>query len=422
MGGSSSRISRNTSVNAAAFTRSRVIGVLPVSSSYSSAPRAYTSARVSTSRAESSACSGAMYSSVPITAPISVYIVRSASLLVSALATPKSITFGTGLPSWMATSTFVGLMSRWMTPFWWACCTAEQTATNSPSRSRIDKCSSSQYFVIGTPLTSSIAKYGRPAGVIPASNTLAMLVWSIRARACRSASNRATTRAESIPGLISFRATRRLTGCSCSTTQTSPIPPSPSCWSSLYGPIRPPISVPAAGLSAVAVGSGSSGHSAGKSRVGSVAGRVGAGVGWSWAWSRASSRRRRSAFPAHSRSRNAARAAASDRPMRAANRSVTRRWSAGIAASSDGYPAGRKQPAAGCCIEPALTSSHPTPPRATGFSRADRSSRGRKKSAAEWESAADRLFRNWARPPLTGSAGEKQQSAQRPGEEGGERE
>ena len=27
-------------------------------------------------------------------------------------------------------------MSRWMTPFWWACCTARQTCTNSPSRSR----------------------------------------------------------------------------------------------------------------------------------------------------------------------------------------------------------------------------------------------------------------------------------------------
>ena len=34
-----------------------------------------------------------------------------------ALATPKSITFGTGLSSYSATRTFDGLMSRWMMPF-----------------------------------------------------------------------------------------------------------------------------------------------------------------------------------------------------------------------------------------------------------------------------------------------------------------
>ena len=37
-----------------------------------------------------------------------------------------------------------------------------------------------------------------------------MLGWSIRARACRSDSNRARTVRESMPGLISFRATCRL--------------------------------------------------------------------------------------------------------------------------------------------------------------------------------------------------------------------
>jgi len=34
-----------------------------------------------------------------------------------ALATPKSITLGTGTPSCSVTMTFEGLMSRWMTPF-----------------------------------------------------------------------------------------------------------------------------------------------------------------------------------------------------------------------------------------------------------------------------------------------------------------
>ena len=75
---------------------------------------------------------------------------------------------------------------------------------------------------------------------MPASNTWAMLGWSIRASAWRSDSNRARTLRESMPGLISLRATRRRTGRSCSARKTTPIPPSPICWSSLYGPIRVP--------------------------------------------------------------------------------------------------------------------------------------------------------------------------------------
>ena len=117
------------------------------------------------------------------------------------------MTFGTGWPSYSVTSTFDGLMSRWMMPFWWACCTAWQTGTNSSSRSRGVSCCSSQYSVIGTPLTSSITKYGRPASVVPASSTLAMFGWSISASACRSASKRAITCRVSIPGLMTFSAT-----------------------------------------------------------------------------------------------------------------------------------------------------------------------------------------------------------------------
>ena len=48
----------------------------------------------------------------------------------------------------------------------------------------------SQYSVIGTPLTYSMTKNGRPSSVTPPSKTLAMFGWSIRASACRSASNR----------------------------------------------------------------------------------------------------------------------------------------------------------------------------------------------------------------------------------------
>src|SRR5262245_42314074 len=63
-----------------------------------------------------------------------------------------------------------------------------------------------------------------------------MLGWSIRASACRSASNRATTPALSIPARISLTATRRLTGSCCWAIQTVPIPPSPSTSTSLYRP------------------------------------------------------------------------------------------------------------------------------------------------------------------------------------------
>ena len=141
---------------------------------------------------------------------------RSVSRWPVALATPKSITLGVGRPSTTVTSTFDGLTSRWITPFWWACWIARQTGTNSSRRSRGVSWASSQYSVIGTPLTSSITKNGRPVPVAPASKTLAMLGWSINASAWRSASNRATTWPVSMPGLMILSATLRLTGVSCS--------------------------------------------------------------------------------------------------------------------------------------------------------------------------------------------------------------
>ena len=48
-----------------------------------------------------------------------------------ALAIPKSITLGTGSPSCIVTRILEGLRSRWMIPFWCACCTAWQTCTIS---------------------------------------------------------------------------------------------------------------------------------------------------------------------------------------------------------------------------------------------------------------------------------------------------
>src|SRR5437588_596274 len=81
-----------------------------------------------------------------------------------------------------------------------------------------------------------MTKYGRPCSVVPPSRTLAMFGWSISASACRSASNRAKTCRLSIPALMSFRATSRLTGSRCSAIQTLPMPPSPISSSSLYLP------------------------------------------------------------------------------------------------------------------------------------------------------------------------------------------
>ena len=49
--------------------------------------------------------------------------------------------------------------------------------------------------------------------MVPASKTLAMLGWSIRARAWRSAPNRARTWRLSMPALMSLSATVRRTGC-----------------------------------------------------------------------------------------------------------------------------------------------------------------------------------------------------------------
>jgi len=56
------------------------------------------------------ACSGAMYSGEPATVPSRVNSVRSVNCSPPiALARPKSITLGTGLPSWLSTRMLLGL-------------------------------------------------------------------------------------------------------------------------------------------------------------------------------------------------------------------------------------------------------------------------------------------------------------------------
>ena len=80
-------------------------------------PSEYTSLRVSMSCPAESACSGLMYSNVPMTVPTRVYIVWSVSRCEVAFATPKSMMRGIGLPFTSLTRMFEGLRSRWMIAF-----------------------------------------------------------------------------------------------------------------------------------------------------------------------------------------------------------------------------------------------------------------------------------------------------------------
>jgi hypothetical protein len=117
------------------------------------------SLRVSISAARASACSGLMYSGVPIIWPDSVKTVWVVEAAAVALATPKSITFTLG--AWPSTSNarmLPGFRSRWITPFRCACCIASQTRWNSTSRSRRVSRLASQNSVMGCPFTYSITK------------------------------------------------------------------------------------------------------------------------------------------------------------------------------------------------------------------------------------------------------------------------
>src|SRR5262245_44583894 len=129
-----------------------------------------------------------------------------------------------------------------------------------------------------------------------------MLGWSMRARAWRSASKRATTWRVSIPGLSTFSATLRRTGSVCSAMNTTPNPPSPICSSSLYGPTTEPVPSPA-GWSMVATGSRATGRSPRNPPASS------------WARSRASIRRRSWTSEPHAVSRNAARSPSDGRSI-----------------------------------------------------------------------------------------------------------
>jgi hypothetical protein len=52
---------------------------------------------------------------------------RSRSIKPVSLATPHSMDFTTGRPSYGNKISLDGLRSRWINPFWWACCTVLAT-------------------------------------------------------------------------------------------------------------------------------------------------------------------------------------------------------------------------------------------------------------------------------------------------------
>ena len=179
-----------------------------------------------------------MYDGVPTTcAELRVQGAVGQLLLAVALATPKSITLGTGLPSCIATRMFVGFRSRWMIPFWWACCTAAQTGDEQLQPVLDASLRASQYSrdrhalnqlhheegpaVVGRAGVEQLGdvrmvhqRDGLPLGLEPRQDRL----------------GRATL------DRMSLTATQRLTGSVWSAIQTVPMPPSPICWSSLYRP------------------------------------------------------------------------------------------------------------------------------------------------------------------------------------------
>ena len=127
-------------------------------------PSEYTSVRVSMSSVPS-ACSGLMYSGVPIIWPVCVNTSCATALALVALATPKSITF-TRAPveplavesSDMPARMLPGFRSRWMMPFMCACWMASHTCANSSRRFSMLYLLRSQKSVMGSPFTSSITK------------------------------------------------------------------------------------------------------------------------------------------------------------------------------------------------------------------------------------------------------------------------
>ena len=131
-------------------------------------------------------------------------------------------------------------MSRWMMPFWWACWTAWQTGTNSSSR-----CARRELVVVAVlgdrDAVDQLHDEVGPAAVGRAGVEDPGDVRVVHQRQGLPLGLEAGDDLPvSMPGLMIFRATLRRTGCCCSAMKTTPMPPSPICCSSLYGPMTVP--------------------------------------------------------------------------------------------------------------------------------------------------------------------------------------
>src|SRR6267378_4463477 len=184
---------------------------LPVSSSYATRPRPYTSVRAVTG--PPSTRSGAMYRAVPRSS--------CSSRSRAARAMPKSVSFATPFGS---TMTFAGFTSQWMTP---AACAASSAPATCRMR-RLTSCGGSgpRSATISRsvfPGTSSMTM-NASAPSRPSSKTVTTLGWTTAAARRASSANRARN-ASSASGPRSLITTLR-SSFSSRPRQTSPAPPS----------------------------------------------------------------------------------------------------------------------------------------------------------------------------------------------------
>jgi hypothetical protein len=196
-------------------TRNRISGTCapwngerPLSIAASTAPNAHTS--VAGLVFFPIACSGAMYSGVPKTWPVTVSFSTGASpSAASSPAMPKSSSRSpSGMPGERVQSRFSGFRSRWITPRVWA-------SASTPAMGRIS--ATARAGSIGpsrrrsaerlSPSTNSSARYGRASSRRPNASTRTAAGWAMAAPARASRSKRPAWAA--IAACMTFSATGR---------------------------------------------------------------------------------------------------------------------------------------------------------------------------------------------------------------------
>ncbi len=198
-------------------------GEIPSTATYSSAPSDHRSEGMPGRRPV--ARSGARYSAEPTRSPVRVRVPAP-----SIMAIPKSVST-TRPPA--SSSTFAGFTSRCSTPT--ACAARSARSTRPPMRAASLACSAPSCRSTASrdsPRTSSITIQGRPS-CSTTSCTVMTFGWLIRAAArasCFRRAYRTRTSASSIPSgaRTSLAATSR-SSTSSTASQTTPMPPRPSC-------------------------------------------------------------------------------------------------------------------------------------------------------------------------------------------------